>query len=138
MTTERTRLERSFDRDSVRELVAAAEREVAISGPTLTSAAFAAGLVDEVQLLVVPAIVGGGLRALPDDVRLDLQLRETRTFDASGTVFLRYDVRRSRRRRRGSPARRPRRHASGTRPAFPTERHRAPASRRAGSSDPRR
>ncbi len=31
--------------------------------------AIAAGLVDEYQLFVVPAVAGGGTRALPDQVR---------------------------------------------------------------------
>ena len=38
-----------------------------------------------------PVIVGGGTSFLPDGVRLDLELREERTF-GTGVVFLRYDV----------------------------------------------
>jgi dihydrofolate reductase len=45
--------------------------------------------VDEVQMFLVPAIVGGGKRALPDGVRADLALRDTRRF-AGGVVYLRY------------------------------------------------
>ena len=48
-----------------------------------------AGLVDELQLILVPVIVGGGKRALPDGVRDDLELLDTRRF-ASGAVYLRY------------------------------------------------
>jgi riboflavin biosynthesis pyrimidine reductase len=39
-------------------------------GAGLAAQAIAAGLVDEYQLFVVPAVVGGGTRALPDQVRL--------------------------------------------------------------------
>jgi dihydrofolate reductase len=52
----------------------------------------AAGLVDELQLFSVPVIVGGGKRALPDNVRADLDLLDSRRFD-SGIVFQRYAVR---------------------------------------------
>jgi hypothetical protein len=40
---------------------------------------------------VVPIIVGGGKRALPDDVRLELELLNERRF-SNGTVYLRYAV----------------------------------------------
>jgi hypothetical protein len=45
--------------------------------------------VDEYQLFVVPAVVGGGTRALPDQLRLDLRLGEEHGFD-DGTVYLCY------------------------------------------------
>jgi len=50
------------------------------------------GLVDEFQMIVCPAIVGGGKRFFPDGVRLDLELLEERRLD-SGVVILRYGVR---------------------------------------------
>jgi hypothetical protein len=49
--------------------------------------------VDEYQLLLVPVIVGGGKRALLDDVRVNLELLEERRF-GNGAVYLRYDTRR--------------------------------------------
>jgi dihydrofolate reductase len=88
-TTPRTRLERDFDPDAVRRLVADSAADVSIGGPGLAAHALRAGLVDEVQLFVTPHVVGGGTAALPDGVRLDLELCETRSFD-SGVVFLRY------------------------------------------------
>lgn len=51
--------------------------------------ALKAGLVDELRFLVVPAVVGGGTRSLPDDVRLDLQLLDERRF-GNGAVYLHY------------------------------------------------
>lgn len=92
-STARTRLEHNFDPAAVRTLVAAADRDVGIAGPTLAAHGFAAGLIDECWCLVVPAIVGGGLRALPEGVRLDLELSEQRRFDG-GAVYLRYTIRR--------------------------------------------
>lgn len=92
-TTARTRLERDFEPAAVRALVAEADRDIGIAGPTLAAHAFAAGLVDECWCVVAPALVGGGLRGLPDGVRLDLELTEQRRF-GGGAVFLRYAVRR--------------------------------------------
>src|SRR5262249_51734129 len=45
-----------------------------VGGPTLAAEAIRAGVVDEIHLLVCPVVVGGGTRALPDDVRLRLEL----------------------------------------------------------------
>jgi riboflavin biosynthesis pyrimidine reductase len=39
--------------------------------------AITAGLVDELQLFLVPVIVGGGKRAVPDGVRSDRELPDT-------------------------------------------------------------
>ncbi len=91
VTTAHTRLEREFDPDAVRALVAASDRDVSIAGPTLAAHAHAlrAGLVDEIQTYLIPVVVGSGLRFLPEDVRLDLQLLEQHPF-ANGTVYLRY------------------------------------------------
>jgi riboflavin biosynthesis pyrimidine reductase len=64
--TRRTRIERSFDPEAVRQLKASAERDLALGGPSLAAHAFRAGLVDEYHLLLTPIIVGGGKRALPE------------------------------------------------------------------------
>src|SRR5262249_48328909 len=69
-STARTRIERKFHPEAVRRLKEEADRDLAIGGPGLAAEAFRAGLVDEVHLLLVPAIVGGGKRGLPDDVRV--------------------------------------------------------------------
>jgi dihydrofolate reductase len=87
VSSSRTRLERAFDPDVVRRLKA--ERDVSVGGPHLAAQALAAGLVDELQLYLVPVVVGGGTRALPDGVRLELELLEERRFDG-GFVYLHY------------------------------------------------
>ncbi len=92
VSTPRTRLERDFDPAAVRQLVAGAERDVGIGGPGLAAHAFRAGLVDEVHHLVHPVVVGGGTRALPDGVRLDLELVSERRF-AGGVVHLHHSRR---------------------------------------------
>jgi dihydrofolate reductase len=85
----RTRIERTFDPDTVRELRSSAERDLSIGGPHLAAEALRAGLVDELHLFVAPVVVGGGTGWLPDDLRLDLELLDERRF-ANGTVHLRY------------------------------------------------
>ena len=87
--TTRTRIERDFDPVQVRKLKEAADRDLAVGGARLAGQAIAAGLVDEYQLFIAPAIVGGGTRALPDQVRLNLALAEEHRF-GSGTVYLCY------------------------------------------------
>ena len=87
--TARTRVERDFEPDQVRTLKETAGRDLTVGGPHLAAQAIAAGLVDEYQLFLVPAVVGGGTRALPDQVRLTLSLAEERTF-GTGTVYLCY------------------------------------------------
>jgi dihydrofolate reductase len=85
----RTRIEREFDADVVRALKAEAERDVLVGGAELAAEAFKAGLVDEVRLFLAPVLVGGGKRALPDGLRLDLELLDERSF-RNGMVHLRY------------------------------------------------
>lgn len=75
--------------DEISRIVEDAEGEVEIFGPTTASEAIRAGLVQDFRIFVVPKVVGGGLRALPDDVRLDLELAEQWIF-GNGTAYLHY------------------------------------------------
>ena len=88
-SSEKTRIERSFDPEAVRQLKDAAERDLGVGGPELAGQAITAGLVDELQLFLVPVAVGGGKPALPHGRRLDLELLDQRRF-ANGTIYLRY------------------------------------------------
>jgi dihydrofolate reductase len=90
--TARTRIERDFDPEAVRRLKASADHDLTVGGPHLAAEAFKAGLVDEIQLFLAPIIVGGGNQALPDHVRLPLELLDERRF-GSGVVYLRYRTR---------------------------------------------
>jgi dihydrofolate reductase len=87
----RTRIERDFEPEGVRRLKAAADRDISVGGPNLASQALHAGLLDEYHAFVAPIVVGGGKRALPDDVRVELELLDERRF-GNGTVYLRYRV----------------------------------------------
>jgi dihydrofolate reductase len=87
--TTRTRIERGFDPEAVRQLKAAAERDLTVGGPTLGAHAITAGLVDEYQLFVWPVVVGGGKPFLPNKARLQLELLDERRL-GNGVVYLRY------------------------------------------------
>jgi dihydrofolate reductase len=89
----RTGIEQDFDVEAVRRLKATASRDLTVGGPELAGQAIAAGLVDELELFLVPVLVGGGKRALPDNgVRTGLELVDERRF-GSGTAYLRYRLR---------------------------------------------
>jgi dihydrofolate reductase len=92
VSSARTRIEREFDPEVVRELKATSERDLLVGGPELASEAIRAGLVDEYHLFLAPVVVGGGKRSLPEDVRVDLELLDERRF-ASGFVYLLYGAR---------------------------------------------
>jgi dihydrofolate reductase len=89
VSTPKTRLEREFDPQVVRELKAQLPHPIAVGGPALAAQAIQAGLVDEYQLLVVPALLGGGNRVLPGNGLVRLDLLDERRF-TNGWVYLRY------------------------------------------------
>jgi dihydrofolate reductase len=90
-STPRTQIERDFDAAAVRRLKDEAERDLAVGGAELAAEALRAGLVDQLHLVLAPVLVGGGKRALPDDLRRPLELVDERRFD-SGFVHLGYRI----------------------------------------------
>jgi dihydrofolate reductase len=91
VSTGRTRIEREFEPDAVRELKASASSDLTIGGATLAALALRAGVVDECHLLLYPVSIGGGKSALPRDVRVDLELIDERRF-SDGVVYVRHRV----------------------------------------------
>ena len=87
--TARTRIERDFDVGQVQKLKAGADSDLTVGGAQLAGQAIAAGLVDEYQLFIVPTVVGGGTRALPGEVRLNLALGQQHRF-GNGVIYLCY------------------------------------------------
>ena len=87
--TDRTVIVPTFEPEAVRQLKAGSPHDITVGGAELAAQAIEAGLVDEYRLFVVPVVVGGGKRLLPDGVRLGLELLDERRFP-SGTVYLRY------------------------------------------------
>jgi len=91
VSSARTRIERDFDAKAVLRMKESAPRDLAVGGAELAGQALKAGLVDELQVFVVPAIVGAGKKALAAGVFVNLRLAEQRRF-GNGTVFLRYET----------------------------------------------
>jgi dihydrofolate reductase len=92
VSTSKTRLEQEFEPQAIRDLKAQLPHDISVSGPNLAAQAIRAGLVDELQLLVVPTILGGGKPILPSNVRVKLDLLDERRV-GNGWVYLRYRTR---------------------------------------------
>jgi dihydrofolate reductase len=92
VSSARTRIEREFDPEAVRELKASAGRDISVGGPDLAAQAIKAGLVDEFHLFLAPIVVGAGKQSLPNDVRVQLELLDERRF-GNGVVHLHYRTR---------------------------------------------
>ena len=60
VSTARTRIERRFDPEAVRQLKATTGRDILIGGPNPAAHAFRAGLVDQRHFFLAPIVVGGG------------------------------------------------------------------------------
>jgi dihydrofolate reductase len=88
----RTRIDRTFDADEVRQMKASAGRDLTVGGPDLAAQAIKAGLVDECHVFLAPIVVGGGTRFISDGVRLELELVDERRF-GGGMVHLHYRTR---------------------------------------------
>ena len=89
VSSARTRIERDFDPEAVRQMKTTAERDLSVGGPDLAAQAIRPGLVDEYHLFVTPIVVGGGKQSLPDSVRVNLELLDERRF-GNGVVHLHY------------------------------------------------
>jgi dihydrofolate reductase len=92
VSSARTRIERDFDPEAVRQMKALAAQDITVSGPDLAAQAIRAGLVDECRLFLTPVIVGGGTASLPGNVRLNLELQDEHRF-GNGVVYLHYRIR---------------------------------------------
>jgi dihydrofolate reductase len=92
VSTAKTRLEREFDPQSVRDLKAQSRHDISVGGPTLAAQAIRSGLVDEYHLFVAPVMLAGGNPILPRNGRAKLRLLDERRF-ANGMVYLRYHTR---------------------------------------------
>lgn len=92
VSSERTRLERTFDPSAVQALKDASSRDLSIGGPHVAVHALRAGLVDEIRTIISPVTVGGGTRFIPDHIRLELELLDEHRF-GNGVVHLAYRVR---------------------------------------------
>ncbi len=88
----RTRIEAEFEPDAVRQLKLSSTADISLGGGELAGQAIRAGLVDECHLFLCPIVIGGGKRALPDNVRAQLELLDEHRF-GNGVVHLHHRVR---------------------------------------------
>jgi dihydrofolate reductase len=72
---------------------AAGARDIAIGGGANVAQQYLrTGLVDEIQIHLVPILVGKGLRLFDPSAAPNVQLRITRVLEAAGVTHIRYDV----------------------------------------------
>jgi dihydrofolate reductase len=91
VSTAKTRVERTFDPASVRDMKASATSDLLVGGAQLAGHALQAGLVDACHLLIRPILIGGGKAALPGGTRADLELLDHRRL-GNGVVHLHYRI----------------------------------------------
>jgi dihydrofolate reductase len=89
VSSAKTRIERNFDPEAVRQMKSSSGPDITVGGPDLAAQAIKAGLVDECHLFLAPIVVGGGKRSLPDNFRLNLELLDQGRF-GNGMVHLHY------------------------------------------------
>jgi len=78
----------------VKELRSQPGKDIAIfGGGELFRSLLAAGLVDEIEMSLIPVLLGGGIPLLPSPAeRARLKLKTHRVYEKTGTVGLEYDV----------------------------------------------
>jgi dihydrofolate reductase len=73
---------------------AAGDKDVLVHGVTVTQLALAAGVLDEIQIHLIPVLLGEG-RRLFEHLGVDhIELEPVRVLEGSGVTHLRYRVRR--------------------------------------------
>jgi dihydrofolate reductase len=82
-------LEREFDTEVIKKLVAASDKDFGVGGPHLAAAAIKANIIDEYHQIIVPFILGGGNHWLPGGNKNKLELTDMRKFE-NGFVHLQY------------------------------------------------
>ncbi|KXK16240.1 MAG: bifunctional deaminase-reductase domain protein [Chloroflexi bacterium OLB14] len=89
LTIANATIERSFNPNSVKKIIAESAKDFDIGGPHLASEAIKANIVDVYHQIIVPVIIGDGNHWLPKDVKLNLELTDVRKFE-NGFVYLQY------------------------------------------------
>ncbi|HVX58106.1 MAG TPA: dihydrofolate reductase family protein [Candidatus Saccharimonadales bacterium] len=89
VTIANAKIEKSFDVEAVKKMIADSDRDVDIGGPHLAASAIKADIIDEYHQFIAPIILGEGNFWLPGGSRNKLELVSTHTFD-DGVVHLHY------------------------------------------------
>jgi len=82
-------------KDTVEKLRAASGKDIWLfGGGSLFRSLLGMGVVDTVEVAIIPVLLGGGIQLLPDPAeRAKLKLTKHRVYAKTGTVALEYDVR---------------------------------------------
>jgi dihydrofolate reductase len=94
VSSARTRIEREFNPETVREMKSLTGADMEIGGPDLAAKAFSHGLIDDCHLFIAPVLVGSGKRGLPEGIHINLELMNERRF-GNGMVYLHYGLQNS-------------------------------------------
>lgn len=89
VTTADTTLERAFDVETVKKMVAESDKDFDIGGPHLAAHAIKADIIDEYHQIIAPLILGEGNYWLPDGNHNKLELVDLRKFE-NGFAYLHY------------------------------------------------
>lgn len=89
LAIENARIEKEFDVEAVKKMVAQSDKDVDIGGPHLAAQAIKADIIDEYHQIIAPIILGEGNFWLPGGNRNKLELVDMRKFD-NGSVHLHY------------------------------------------------
>jgi dihydrofolate reductase len=88
-------ISRADAHEQIAELKGQPGRDILVFGShTLWNDLLAHDLVDELHLMIGPVVLGAGTPLFDGQPTVPLRLIETRTWDGSGNVLVRYDVRR--------------------------------------------
>jgi dihydrofolate reductase len=81
-------------RDTVAKLKASPGKDIWLfGGGSLFRSLLGMGLVDTVEVAIIPVLLGGGIQLLPDPAeRAKLKLTKHKVYATTGTVALEYDV----------------------------------------------
>lgn len=71
---------------------AAGNRDVLVHGVVTGGLALAAGVLDELQIHLIPVLLGGGHRLFPEGGPVGLELEPNRVVDGPGVTHVRYRV----------------------------------------------
>jgi len=89
VTIANTTLERTFDPEAIKKMLAESDKDFGIGGPHLAAAAIKANIIDEYHQIIAPLILGGGNHWLPGGNNNKLKLVDMRKFK-NGFVHLHY------------------------------------------------
>jgi dihydrofolate reductase len=81
---------------------AAGDKDVLVHGATVTQLALAAGVLDEIQIHLVPVLLGEGRRLFEHLGAEQIELEPVRALEGAGATHLRYRVRQARSNSRSS------------------------------------